>query len=764
MNRATTGDGIRRKGREGVALLVVLGMLSLLLIMGVAFSVSMRTERSGAGNFAAGVLSKQLVMAALADAVEEIDLRMGFSNLTSTAAATNYIMYPDWDVINSDPGGSIRSAVRLGWGDGLAHVPQVFHSILVTNEAYWLDGAVSHDQAVIGRRAFTAINCSGLLNANKVGENGRSRDQGASPREIQLANLSDFANLQAVTDFLDDRDMEHIRYESTKELADLNVGLSSNVHFVVESMAGLDPDIVYLPSNDTDIASSSTEIKAAFTRAGIQNSVTRDRAMRNLLDYVDDDNVPQDRRACNGEAVPLVNEVIMEYLLGVQPAGVCLYGVTLDVEWAYPFAEVRSGESYKLSYQADFEALGANTHPEFVPTGPLNANQSITPSVAGYGTIQVGAAPTPVIITNPATINFRVTLSDVAIKEGGTTVNELDKDLTIDVLIPNVRHDAFTPTIETHTNWVECIDPRFNWDPSNAAYASRGLASQWVPGPFLTMVQGAVGDYTASATKAAENSFASWIIQHPEGVTGVLNPSDYDADNLLDAIAHVANRPIQSVGELGNLCLQPWYTLRLYDHGEGPFSGQNPPYHRVLDYFSRSQAKGKTTRGLVNVNTIETEVLASVLLDMPVKEYDSPAPNIPPNPASRAPLDWNESLDIADEIINGGPYTNLADLGQVDWPFVSTNILSGPWRTRELSKEAVIRNTADLLTTRQNLFVVLLAGGPFSRGVGIVARQGKMGDWLGTQRAVAVLWRDPIPSPDSGRCPVALVYFKWLED
>ena len=101
----------------------------------------------------------------------------------------------------------------------------------------------------------------------------------------------------------------------------------------------------------------------------------------------------------------------MEYLLGVQPGGQCLYGVTFDVEWAYPFAEVRSGESYQLSYQADFQALGANTHPEFVPTGPLNASQTLSPSVAGYGSIQVGVAPAPVIITNAATINFRVTLN-----------------------------------------------------------------------------------------------------------------------------------------------------------------------------------------------------------------------------------------------------------------------------------------------------------------------------------------------------------------
>jgi len=104
------------------------------------------------------------------------------------------------------------------------------------------------------------------------------------------------------------------------------------------------------------------------------------------------------------------------------------------------------------------------------------------------------------------------------------------------------------------------------------------------------------------------------------------------------------------------------------------------------------------------------------------------------------------------------PFTNLTDLGSVsNWgDYVGS--------AREVAKEAPIRNAAGLFTARENLFVIMVAGGPFSRGVGRVAYRGKIGDWLGTQRAVAVVWRDPVPDPDSGKCPVMLRYFKWLED
>ena len=47
---------------------------------------------------------------------------------------------------------------------------------------------------------------------------------------------------------------------------------------------------------------------------------------------------------------------------------------------------------------------------------------------------------------------------------------------------------------------------------------------------------------------------------------------------------------------------------------------------------------------------------------------------------------------------------------------------------------------------RQNLFLIIMASGHYRTGAGIVA---DTGDWVGQQRALAVVWRDPYPAPGS---------------
>ena len=68
--------------------------------------------------------------------------------------------------------------------------------------------------------------------------------------------------------------------------------------------------------------------------------------------------------------------------------------------------------------------------------------------------------------------------------------------------------------------------------------------------------------------------------------------------------------------------------------------------------------------------------------------------------------------------------------------------------------------SSGLLSTRQNLFTILLAGGTYSQGMG----QGSaLGQSLGMQRAVAVVWRDPVPS-DNGRHDYRVLYYKTLDE
>jgi len=66
--------------------------------------------------------------------------------------------------------------------------------------------------------------------------------------------------------------------------------------------------------------------------------------------------------------------------------------------------------------------------------------------------------------------------------------------------------------------------------------------------------------------------------------------------------------------------------------------------------------------------------------------------------------------------------------------------------------ESLIRNSCHLLSSRQNLFTVLLAAQVYD-GDAVFAEQ----------RAVAVVWRDPVPDAD-GRHPCFVRFFKLLAE
>ena len=63
----------RQGARRGVALVIVLGMLALMTLLAVAFSIYMRTERMASGNFKSDVRTRQLLHAALTRAIADIN-------------------------------------------------------------------------------------------------------------------------------------------------------------------------------------------------------------------------------------------------------------------------------------------------------------------------------------------------------------------------------------------------------------------------------------------------------------------------------------------------------------------------------------------------------------------------------------------------------------------------------------------------------------------------------------------------------------------
>ena len=205
----------------------------------------------------------------------------------------------------------------------------------------------------------------------------------------------------------------------------------------------------------------------------------------------------------------------------------------------------------------------------------------------------------------------------------------------------------------------------------------------------------------------------------------------YDADG--DTLSHVANQPFRTVGEMGYILIGQWQTLRLYQHAKPDSDGRQ--LHTVLDHFTLYDSATQYVHGLVNLNSAHTNVLASVLLDCPLAEYDAAGARIPwtagvqePNAVAMA----RALIDSSDQAF----FVNLSEMGRrdaaLDW--------SGfhPPGTPEIVKEAPIRNSAGLLTVRDTTYTIAIAADSYSVGVGGVG-----GHTLASTRAVAEIWRDP---------------------
>ena len=72
---------ILKTRRSGVALIVVLGLVAILMIVSVTFTIHMRVERAGAANLRHSVIARQIVKGGLAAALMAIDKRSHFAHV-----------------------------------------------------------------------------------------------------------------------------------------------------------------------------------------------------------------------------------------------------------------------------------------------------------------------------------------------------------------------------------------------------------------------------------------------------------------------------------------------------------------------------------------------------------------------------------------------------------------------------------------------------------------------------------------------------------
>ena len=711
----------RAERRRGVALILVLGMLAPLMLLAVAFSVTMRADRIGASAHVYKIYSQELVWAGLARAIDDIEQSMAGPKF-----------YPDWKVKVSGPGPG--DSAKLMWGEVMDYVPNELMLASKDTSAFWVDAVQEED--VRGRVSYMILNASGQVDANFAG--GSNRWVGRSPSEM---DLSGFAEVLSPSNFVYCRENYDVRYETSQELFALQngVGLHTNQRpdrLVTYSRfpegrydgssTNIYTDMVSLRGSSADLQANDIKITQWLGKSGIDNSGVWP-VFWSLLDYIDVDSVPTRLDMPCPERVPMINEMMVTG--GVQVVGATAQAVfQVRAEWFYPFIVAASNafdlytEIEATLVNIDTGASGSSSSSSTLPTG----------YVPGVNTERYASLIIPpVFVTVPGTTGhvYRLQVDVKAqIQQGGTVVDSVPWPWSE----PGVRLTCKDASVDVTPLAIvgagkECMDPRFNWDADNS--------SMWIK---------QVG--TLGSTLGSVNDSTKMLLAYAKG-----NPSlGYDHDTAM----YVADRGyLVSLGELGYLPrgrLAPqdfWKTVRLFDHVPGA-PGPASRMDKVLYYFTLE--KDEYRKGLVNINTSYADVLRAVFTDTAI--------GYPENVNRLTPAQVT-SIVAAIRAKSQSPnqFMNMSDIGALDWRGLLPTL-------RDVERESIIAHSYQMMGTRQNLFAILIASGPFSRGLGRVADRRRSGDWLGYQRALAYIWRDPVPQGENQSCPYHICSFRWLTE
>lgn len=630
--------------RQGVALIIVIGMLALMMIMGVTFAIFMRSERAAAGNFRNDVQARELLQCALSRSIETLETSIG------TAA------YPPWDVLPSTFAGGVTNNGILT--DSISNM--IPSSVLATITAgpQWIDLTAANSN-LEGRISFLVLNCSGLLDANYAG--GAARAMGTNASEIDVASMPG-TEVPSTASLLSGRTYANVQDLNTYMAGAMGAGWLSK-HFVTYSAVPTN-GLVEIGGTVQDLVNKHSEIISALALSGIMGAQA-ETVFTNLCDYVDDDCIPGNCGSGSGDPdgpcvdlAPMVNELgVSNVVVVTSNAGALVVSgqMFFDYEVLFPFTTNAPSGKFTIDLNAQIVA----SDPAFAPTPP---NYVTNVQIRSYNNGYSPVTRTPLAwgwsnslaSLSSANISMQATITaSVKQKSDGTIVDRV-KNVPLSWSIPLVNGGGMW--FGSSMNYSQCDDPRLNY--SLARWSSTNA-------PSIGM----------------ENSVVSRMFKNTPYADG-------------DLEMYVKNGPLATVGELGYLFIGvPGQTIRLYQHT----ASVRGSVHKVLDNFSVGVGTNLALKGRVNLNSKNQEVLDAVFAGVPIN-----------SPHGRGDSRADSALvgAIAGAITtksSTSQFAKLSDIGALDWATLFPSA-----KGSDQDRESLIRNTADLLTVRHNYFLILL--------------------------------------------------------
>lgn len=813
----------RRSGaehKEGIALVIVLGMLSVLLIFGVAFSISMRTERFATRSFLDVVRARHLAQTALTKTLAE--------HITQEMQGR---VYPSWDAFAAE----YANAELAFFGDARMDFP-TFSSIRwvpmslrpaaaiygVNDGGSWSGGVDWMELRdplsgeFLGEYAFLVVNNSGLLDANHIGAREAEtipRLRGLVPGEIraygETNGLSVLPEINAPT--LHIFRNVFLRFETIPELYYLtSTGVFTNQPGIgptpppLRTLSGAPPlggsyadtlhvfsryprgfanadltantNVAYIggrPENwvyasiasalEDDLSDNPDSLENAIPDIDAFIGVMHDYATDEYVRYPGPDNPDAQFNRISSMRVPMINEVVISNRLALTThesgdGHVLHHFVYLTVETWHPFNQ-GTADRFEVRY-GEAEGTPLTVNFDIPPYPGLNQPYQLLTDTDPITGAQV---PTPSDFA-PGPNSYQ--LSTFTYYADQRVNNEGGLPLPLGVPIPFETRYPLTEPIYVHYTGTDTPVPvdRVNgtWPAGTfALIASRALTPD---GPPVTLgMQGAsVNDPRINWDPANP---AQWDTPQPTlGSFNEFTVVGAHTDEVPtggtgpnDGMMYARSDRIRSVGELGFL---------LYD-ADRPWETirlmEPDPQDtsRVLDRLTTYT--NNIRQGLVNINTRQRHALKAALWTMPLDRYSTEyLPDVDT-------VTVGEAGQLADLIINATssmPITNLSGMKELFSDSDLQTLFGAGFVDNKFHKESIVRNSIGLFGTRHNLFTIFVAARIFSDDYDPAADFGDRESFVqADQRAVAVVWRDPFQTRDSaGNATYQswVQYFHWV--
>jgi hypothetical protein len=821
----------RRRGERGVALLMTLGVVALILVLAMSFSFTSRTDRMAAANNSDTTKARLFADSGLERVLALMKYHYTGSHpqdlYPATKTAVSHLVFTDVNGrlisfnndANDDTAGNDK-LVTIFSNSSTTSIEFITEDDINSAAPEWIHVNDSSG-SLIGRYSYIIIDDSGKIDPSYAVDStydentGSTIKKGGTTAEICLADLgissfnsyredpngqmptgkkwfswahiikgigADQAHLNTATDVLSPLSYcKNVFLTNSESFTDSNADGRWNwrADDNTDTIWDTSETETYTDANGNgrfDYGAESPRFNLSRTDwvslpvtidivkagipwiAGMNGGAVADQVAANLIDYCDDD---------DGDGNPSTDTPVAQSDYNGTTASYCglekvpyINEVNLKVSFTQEIKFLHNKNTFTINAQIELANMYSSSLT--IPAIELTANLDMAGLSFSNKSISItwnNVVASPNGYTLTGFVSDITTVNDW-FSAAGNMENFKIKDLKVVTgggipLTATNLHDVavigdssiwpdLVPNDPSIGAGVEANDPRLNTTTSNWQWLSIGTA-----------------DGSTVGTPGVKNGFCS---------ASATPSSSYDAETVADPVnlstAYIHNGPMQSLWELGAIHRgEAWRSINLHSYDASPDGTYVNSDWMLLDQCKLSS---KTeVRGKVNLNTPNAAVWDAILTG--VKLGDSYG-------SFSGGSSLNSIPDLRNAILglNGGTAgTPLVSRGRL---LQLANFTDGTQGTQDTDRaqEEIIGKLANLLTTRQNYFTVIVVGQAVKDlGANITSalpakkpdnwvKYDSTGDkWcsiLGEQKMMAVVYRDAFTDL------YKVVRFEYLDD